>query len=575
MRCNDLVRIFGAAWGVDASLNTSRPLFMYRLWTLLLLLLFVGEVRPARAQAILGVEWHPPADTAALFADFAQMADLGVTAVRTTAVTDSLVWQRADSLGLTLFQEVNIDRLSAAQLLDTLGHAREAVLRMAFAASASQAVPYIGLARHSDTTAPEACAYFEALTETVRQWTNGRGRTYYLTAFIDDDVCHGAVDVVLLDALDAHSPPRLIDRWQRLHPETEVGLGRLNWRLHDGAAPDAQTMPHTEAWQAHRMRTVLDTLTVKPSLALTFLYRWRDADSLAVAGQRTDHRYGLYAPSGSPRPIASIIAHHADRRPPSSVDADTASVSMSQASPWTVLSGWMLVFALGIGYAQSTTLQQTVQRYFYAHSFYQEAVARSRDLSTPLVVFFAVLVAAANGLTVHAFLTYLEGGLRFWIGVDQLPSGLSAVSTFMLTDPVGALCVASGFTLSALLLWSLLLSSAARTDRPFPTTAALYLILWPCWMPTAVGMLAAMLLASGGVPTTPKVVGLLMGLWVLASAYAFLRTLADYSAVVRPSAAVFLAAVVSYPPLVVLACGVLGGVLSPNREWIWHLMTRS
>ncbi|MEM1096959.1 MAG: hypothetical protein AAGJ10_20365 [Bacteroidota bacterium] len=549
---------------------------MCRLWLLLILLPFVGAVRPAGAQVALGVEWHPPADTAAIFADLAQMADLGVTAVRTGLITDSLVWQRADSLGLALFQELRIDQLSASQLLDTLGHARDAVLRMTFAASATQAVPYIGLARHSDTTEPKGCAYFEALTETVRQWTNGRGRTYYLTAFIDDDVCHDAVDVVLLDALDAPSPPRLLDRWQRLHPETPVGFGRLNWYVLNGEASDAEVVPHTEAWRAHRMHALLDTLSAQASPAYTFLYRWRDADSLAVAGQRSGHGYGLYASSGTPRPIASSVAHYMEgrARPPVSEQA-SASASSSEASPWTVLSGWMLVLALGIGYAQSTTLQQTVQRYFYAHSFYQEAVARARDVSTPLMVFFAGLAAAASGLTVHTLLTYWEGSLRFWIGVEQLPWGLSTAARFMLTDPVGSLLVATAFTLGSLVLWGLLLSSLTRNARSLPLTSALYLILWPRWLPTAVGMLSAMLLASGGVPTTPKVIGLLMGLWVVSSAYAFLRTVADYAAVVRPSPAKLLGAVLTYPALVVLGCAILGILLSPNRAWIWHLLTRS
>jgi len=546
---------------------------MCRLWLLFILLPFVGEVRPAHAQIALGIEWHPPADTAALFADFGRMADVGVTAVRTGAVTDSLVWKRAASLGLTLFQELRIDRLSAAQLLDTLDYARAAVLRMAFAASATQAVPYTGLARHSDTTDPRACAYFEALTQTVRQWTNGQGRTYYLTAFIDDDVCHDAVDVVLLDALDAYSPPQLLGRWQHLHPETSVGLGRLNWRVHGGEASDGGSMPHTEGWQAHRMATVLDTLSIGSPLAHTFLYRWRDADSLAVAGQRSGHQYGLYASSGTPRPIATSVAHYLEGRPAAS--GQPASASANDASPWTVLSGWMLVLALGIGYAQSTTLQQTVQRYFYAHSFYQEAVGRARDLSTPLIVFFAGLVAVANGLTVHALLTYWEGSLRFWIALEQLPWGLNTVTLFLLTDPVGSLLVAAGFTLGSLLTWGILLGSMAPTVRALPTTSALYLILWPRWLPTAVGMLAAMLLASGGLPATPKVIGLLMGLWGLTSAYAFTRTLIDYTAVVRPSPMGLLGAVFVYPPVALLVCSLLAVLFAPNSVWIWHLITRS
>lgn len=546
---------------------------MHRLWMLTILFALAGEVRPSTAQAVFGVEWSPPADTASIFDDFEQMAGLGLTAVRTGAVLDSLVWQRADSLGLTLFQEVSIDRLSAAQLLDTLSHVRDVVLRMAFAASATQAVPYIGLARHTDTTDPEACAYFETLAETVNQWTNGRGRTYYLSAFIDDDVCHEAVDFVLIDALDGPSPPRLLDRWRRLHPEVPVGLGRLNWRVLDGAGPDGWQTPHTETWQAHRMHTVLDTLSSDSSPAYTFLYRWRDADQPTVAGQRSMHKYGLYTSSGSPRRIVDIMPRNVAER--LLADASPAGTAASSASPWTVLSGWMLVLALGIGYAQSATLQQTVQRYFYAHSFYQEAVARARELSLPLVAFFAALTAAANGLIVHTLLTHVGGGIRFWMAIEQLPGALGAVSTFMLTDSTGRLLTAIVFTLVSLLTWGGVLSSLTRNSRSLSFTSALYLILWPRWLPTAAGVLAAMLLASGGVPTTPKVVGLLAGVWVLVSGYAFARTLADYAAVVRPSPAQFVGAIFTYPALVVLACSILAVVLSPTSAWLWHLLTRT
>ncbi|GAB5520577.1 MAG: hypothetical protein RhofKO_28280 [Rhodothermales bacterium] len=546
---------------------------MYRFGALFFALLAaVSIVREAEAQSAFGVEWQATTDTSRAFADFEQMRQLGFAKVRTSAIADSLVWQRADSLGLLLLQEVNIDRLSTAHLLDTLEYAREVVLRMAFAASASKAVPYIGLARHSDTTDPEACAYFEALAETVAQWTAGRGRTYYLTSFIDDDVCHEAVDFVLLDALNHPNPPDVLARWRRTHPETPVGLGRLGWRLEQEAQPDGWKVPHTQAWQAHRMRAALDTLTADTTLAHAFLYRWRDADSLAVAGQRSSQAYGLYDASNMPRRTADIVQRFLTDQP--RVFAYPAGTPPSEQAPFAVLTGWLLVLALGIGYAQSTTFQQTVQRYFSAHSFYQEAVVRSRDLSTPLIVFFAVLVAIANGLTLYALLAHVEGRTLFWTGFDQLPTLLQRFAGLVLNYPLGRLLLFMAFTLGSMLIWAMVLSGLARNSRSLPLSSALYLILWPRWLPTGIGILAAMLLASGGIPATREVLGVVVGLWVLTSGYAFARTLADYTAVVRPSFMRRVLAVVAYPPLLMLVLGALWLMLSPQWDWIWHLMTR-
>ena len=82
---------------------------------------------PLMAQDALmqGVAWAAPEDIGSAAADLGAKRRMGVEAVRTHLVRDERLLAVADSLGLSLFQELPLAGLPALSLLDTLTHARQ------------------------------------------------------------------------------------------------------------------------------------------------------------------------------------------------------------------------------------------------------------------------------------------------------------------------------------------------------------------------------------------------------------------------------------------------------------------
>ena len=167
--------------------------------TLLLLVSATAQETPLK-----GVVWNVPADIGRAEADLAVMRRMGVEAVRTEIILDGRILTQADSLGLVLFQDLPIEWLSATALRDTLDYALE-LLETAIERSADHpSARNFGLARLSDSSSPRGCEYFARLTERVRRLP--RGRTYYVTAFVQDDLCSSEVDMVLIDVSAGSAP---------------------------------------------------------------------------------------------------------------------------------------------------------------------------------------------------------------------------------------------------------------------------------------------------------------------------------------------------------------------------------
>jgi hypothetical protein len=196
-----------------------------------------------------------PDDLETAWEELFQMWEMGIEAVRTGIVRDSLLLVYADTLGIQFFQELPVAHAPAGALVDTLSY-MEAVLDSMFVRAAGHpSARHFGLARYADTSTPEACPYFEALAGRVRQQAGPESRVYYAGAFIENDQCAGAVDFVLLDVRNV---PSAVGRLRQWTGATPVGVAALGSWVDDGSL--GLRTPHSPASQARYLEQQLTRL---------------------------------------------------------------------------------------------------------------------------------------------------------------------------------------------------------------------------------------------------------------------------------------------------------------------------
>ncbi len=208
-----------------------------------------------------GVVWEAPPEYVQAARELRRIRAAGVDAVRTTVLRDERLLALADSLGLALYQDLPVAYLPAPALYDTLDAAARMLEAALERARGHPSARHFGLTSYSDTSTPAACAYVEALADRVRRHGPPGSRAYYLTPFARADPCAGAVDLVLLDALNRARPEALLDRWRAAHPDASarVGLGALGTWI-DPQAARGRRVPHSAEAQARYLETHLSTL---------------------------------------------------------------------------------------------------------------------------------------------------------------------------------------------------------------------------------------------------------------------------------------------------------------------------
>ena len=177
-----------------------RSAYIATCWILAVLL-----PHPVAAQQapLKGMVWTPPDDRIRAVQDMYAMAEAGVEAVRTDFFRHDDVLDAADTLGLRIYLDLPFSRLSVSGLADTLASAQASLDAALDIARRHVSVRAIGLAGHSDTSDPAACAWFERLSSRLYEAAPDLDlSTYYVTLFSKDDACTNAVDFVLLDVLD-------------------------------------------------------------------------------------------------------------------------------------------------------------------------------------------------------------------------------------------------------------------------------------------------------------------------------------------------------------------------------------
>lgn len=530
----------------------------------------------AQRGPLRGVVWEQPADLDAAEDDLRALHRAGVEAVRTGFVGHERLLTLADTLGLALFQELDLDDLPAPRLADTLAATLQALDPILEQARAHPSARHFGLARGSDTSDPRACAFFARLAERVRQVPGAEA--YYLTRFLDDDRCASAVDFVLLDALDAPDPAERLARWHDLH-ETPAGLGRLGTWVRPGATPGLRD-PHAPESQARYLETHLRALLADTSAAAPralFVYRWRDAPTARPgpahgAAQLLTHSYGLHTADGTARPALAVVEGLYTGT--QTTFAFPAGAPPPRPVPWILLAGWFVYLLLGTTYALSPRFRLMVPRYFQAHAFYRDGVREGREVLLGASIVLLVALALSVGIITTVFAATLQTTAAFRLLFAQLPETAQTMGVALLAQPWMLVLLVGSFYALGAALWGALLSFASRRRHPLIPGQALMLVLWARW-PLLVLLAAAMVVPTLAAPWDVRGALLLAGAALLVTLFANARTLYDYANVTYVPGHIVLALGLANPiVLLALAAALLVLNLGAVAPFAWHLITR-
>ena len=549
----------------------------------LLLILAAGLPSPqvaAQPAPLKGVVWTAPADLNQAETELIEMHRIGVEAVRTDVLVDERLLVLADTLGLQFFQELPLDDLSATALTDTLDFARRLIEEAVARSRNHTSARHFGLARRSDTSDLRACAFFEHLAERVHRAP--QSEAYYLSAFVESDRCSGTVDFVLLDARDAPAPTALLRRWRTAHatlPAHHVGLGALGIWVRTGLDQGLNT-PHTPETQARYLENYLGAIlnnAAAPRVRAVFVYRWRDARATAPSpALDLDHpyqlNYGLYTSDGIQRPAYRVL--HGFYSGTQTVFAFSTGQAPPQEIPWSLLFGWLVFVLIGACYALSPRFRYMVPRYFLGHSFYREAIREGREVLLGSSVALLVALGLSAGVTGSIFLETLRREAAFRHLFRALQEPVQTIGVALLAQPWMLVLLLGSVYALGVAVWTSLLAFLSRRRQPLIPGQALMLVLWAHW-PFPLLMVGAILVTTLPEAQVAPAMVALAGGWLLATAWALIRTLRDYAAITHNAPYLVLATGLANPVMLVLLI-ILFIMLDagPELTFFWHLITR-
>ena len=485
-----------------------------------------------------GVVWTPPTSPDSALHELERMSTIGATAVRLTRLPPDTVAARADTLGLRLYVDLPVDHVPAPQLQDALAQAAPVLERLKALARRHPSITHVGFAHAADTTVPETC-------ETLRRWTERVHaslpslRTYYVTPFAAAaDRCADAVGQVLLD-VRGHPAP--IDRWRQWRSETAaVGLGAVGTWVQPSAAPGLQS-PHSPERQARYLERALSRLfdSTRSPPPVAFVSRWRDEISPVLSTRR----YGLHDADGRSRPAVRVVRgiYTGTQR----VFAFPSGSEPATGSYGLLLLGWGLVALLGLVYARSLFVRETVTRYFTAPGFYRDALREGHDLHPGANALLLGIVVGALGATGVCAARLAAAQPVTERVLAALPPPVQVVLAGGIEHPITVGVVIGGLALGLLGLWMGALVLVARWGTRFSFAQGLVLVVWPCW--PVLPALPVALAAGPEAPISPSLFALLLlGGGLLACFYVTARVLYDYWAITDlPGSTVLLLGVLS------------------------------
>lgn len=546
------------------------------------LLLCLLPLQAGRAQTSpkKGIVWGRPAGVPHTESQLLAMKEAGVEAVRTGIIRDHGILTLADTLQIDLYVDLPFEYLPSARLADTLEYAAGVLDTLVGLAQIHSSIRNIGLARYADTSDSTACAYFNRLAADARRKAPAGTNVYFVTRFIDDDVCADRVDFVLAEVLDLDDPAAPLRRWSAARPSgPNIGVAATGtWLRADSLRGlNVRGSPERQAryFETHLPVLLSDTLSAEPPVV--FVYRWMDEarryEGVADELERLFvERYGLHALDGTARPAMDVVAGVYTGR--QTVFAFAQGDRVPERAPWTTLLGWGVMVMIGIFYATSPRFRHMVPRYFQAHFFFREAVREGRDVLLGASTVLLVSLAAAAGLITYVVLDAVRRMDVFSMAFRWLPETTQGAFVSLFSRPLVLILLAGCLYVIGLLGWTIVLSLLSRRRYRVAPSQALMLVVWPRW-PLMLVMIAAMVIAA--IPGSNLQATIAMaGAWLLLSLGAAVRTLLDLVAIARIPPYLLLPAVLLHPGILVLGAIVIALIpAGPELAYLWHAITRS
>lgn len=537
-------------------------------------------VQPISAQQApdRGMVWRAPDDHARAEQDLRKMVRTGVESIRTGLIRDEALLTLADTLGLGLYLDMPVSGLPAARLVDTLLYSRSVLDSVLSLARNHTSIRAIGLARHSDTSHPTACVYMEELARRIREAGPAYLQSYYVTRFLENDVCQDEVDLVLADLRDAADPILALRSWTGESDRPAFGVAALGvWVRNDTLrGVNVPASPERQARYLERYLPIMLSDTFSVRMPALFIFRWRDvrhehADTAHDLNEPYLQRYGIHTAEDAERPALDVVEGIFTGR--QSVFAFDSGTPPRPPTPWPTLLGWSVLAVLGIFYALSPRFRHMVPRYFQARFFFREAVREGRDVLLGASTVLLSALGAASGLVAFVILDAIRLTDAFSLAVRWLPTSIQGAISTLLARPIVLVILIGCVYVILLLAWTVVLSILSRRKYRVTPAQALMLVVWPRW-PLLIVMVAAMVAAA--LPEANLyLVGGLAAAWMLISAASILRTIIDLAAVARVPVWVLPAAVVLSPAVLATAvCSVLMVEYLPEVEFVWHVVTR-
>jgi len=539
------------------------------------------SIRAPRQSPLRGMVWEAPAYRIRAEEDLRQMHRAGVEAIRAGIIRDHGLLRLADTLGVSLYIDLPISRITSRRLNDTLDYASAVLDTVLGLAQIHPSIRHIGLARHIDSSDSTACSYFRNLAERARRSGPSGTQVYYLTRFVASDRCAETVDLVLGDVRDRDDPVAPLRRWNTAAESrsTPLGIGSLGWWVRNDTLSGLRvpSSPEAQARSFERYLPILFSDTLSVSLPAVFVFRWRDIQRQVLTSTRDletpfTERYGLHARENIERPAKEVVEGiYTGRR---ETFAFRSGRTLQNHAPLTTFFGWGVILLLALFYALTPRFRHMVPRYFSAHFFYRDAVREGRDVLFGASTVLLIALGAAFGLTLSVILNVLRESQALVVAVAWLPRSMQDVVITLLADSWVLIVLAGCAYAVGIILWTIVLSLVSKRGYRISSGQSLMLVLWPRW-PLLLVMAASMVLGSSSTTSSQAVLILAAG-WGLASALAAIRTIVDFVLVTRVPIPFTLPCLLFNPGVVVtLVILFLLLPFGPEGRYLWHLATRA
>lgn len=477
-----------------------------------------------------GVRYEMAGSPAVIAQDFVDIRATGANALLAGLVAHDSLIVLADSIDLTLFQQLPLRNLPAETLEEQADSLLAEVTRIGHMAAVHPSVRYLGIAEKVDTSDERACSVLSKLAEAADHASGNRLRLFYTPAFIEDDLCHSVVDFVLIDnkgeeRIDVHPA-----RWRRIH-ETPIGLTGLGTWV-DDSLPQGHRVPHSPAYQARLIEHQLNAaFTGKVGrLKAVFVDRWRDVvdDVPDLTGDVTRpylRASGLHARTGEARPALDVVRgiYTGEQTVFAFLAGEEVMEGGNAGFRWLVL---ILVGIVALIVRSTPNVRDLGRRYFRAHGIYLENISFGRNIDTGPHLLGFLLLALSAGVTMNILFNAVHTHPAFTLLLQQFGQLSQNVILSATEQPVLVVFISGCLYALMLLGWLLLLTVVTGLRNRITFMQRLALVVWSRWSMLVVMLLAVVADTLTG-PVRRQTVLILAVVWLLSAFWSVLRMTSD------------------------------------------------